>query len=109
MKNKLTLFVVIQGILIALLIWLLTYLGRDEFNNANDPTDTKKINSYIKKENGLDFVVISKVVQINSGIKTEKIKVATHTKTITSYGNVLSLDSLIEQKNKLNEIMEIVI
>ena len=65
---------------------------------------SKKINSYIKKENGLDFVVISKVVQINSGIKTEKIKVATHTKTITSYGNVLSLDSLIEQKNKLNEI-----
>lgn len=57
-----------------------------------------------QKENGLDFVVISKVVQTNSGIKTEKIKVATHTKTITSYGNVLSLDTLIEQKNKLNEI-----
>ena len=104
MKNKLTLFVIIQAILIVLLIWLLTYLGRDEFNNANDPKDTKKTNSYIKKENGLDFVVISKAVQLNSGIKTEKIKVATHAKTITSYGNVLSVDALIEQKNKLNEI-----
>ena len=104
MKNKLTLFVAIQAILIVLLIWLLTYLGRDEFNNANDPIDTKKTNSYIKKENGLDFVVISKAVQLNSGIKTAKIKVATHAKTISSYGNVLNLDALIEQKNKLNEI-----
>lgn len=50
MKNKLTLFVVIQGILIALLIWLLTYLGRDEFNNANDPTDTKKQTHTSKRE-----------------------------------------------------------
>lgn len=104
MKNKLTLFIIIQAILIVLLIWLLTYLGRDEFNKANNQNNTKKTNSYIKKENGLDFVVISKALQINSGIKTEKIKVATHAKTITSYGNVLSMDSLIEQKNKLNEI-----
>jgi len=46
MKNKLTLFVIIQAILIVILIWLLTYLGRDEFNNANDQNETKKSNAY---------------------------------------------------------------
>ena len=50
MKNKLTLFVAIQAILIVLLIWLLTYLGRDEFNNANDPIDTKKKQTPISKK-----------------------------------------------------------
>ena len=100
MKNKLTLFVVIQAILIVILIWLLTYLGRDEFNNANDQNETKKSNTYIKKEKGIDEVIISKAVQTNSGIKTDKIKPATHAKTITSYGNVINIDMLIEQKNK---------
>ena len=104
MKNKLTLFVIAQAILIVILIWVLSYLGRDEFNNANDQNEVKKSNAYIKKENGIDEVIISKVVQINSGIKTDKIKPATHAKIITSYGNVLNLDVLIEQKNKLNDI-----
>ena len=104
MKNKLTLFVVIQAILIVILIWLLTYLGRDEFNNANDQNEAKKSNTYIKKEKGIDEVIISKAVQTNSGIKTDKIKPATHARTITSYGNVMNLDMLIEQKNKLNDI-----
>lgn len=104
MKNKLTLFIVIQAILIIILIWLLTYLGRDEFNNANNQNEVKKSNTYIKKENGIDEVIISKAVQTNSGIKTDKIKPATHAKTITSYGNVINIDMLIEQKNKLNDI-----
>lgn len=53
MKNKLTLFIVIQAILIVILIWLLTYLGRDEFNNANDQNETKNQIHILKKKMAL--------------------------------------------------------
>jgi len=88
MKNKLTLFVVIQAILIVILIWLLTYLGRDEFKNANDQNEAKKSNAYIKKKNDMDKAIISKNEQTNSSIKTDKIKPETNDKTITHYDNI---------------------
>ena len=62
MKNKLTLFVVIQAILIVILIWLLTYLGRDEFNNVKaDKFVSSNSQPLLKSVNGINFITLNSI------------------------------------------------
>ncbi len=105
MKNKLNAFLVIQAILILILVWLLTYFGRDEFNNIKPNSDiSKNTQSLIKSANGINYINLSPEIQSNSGIKTQPVQISDYIKNLTNYATVLSIDSLIEQKNRFNEI-----
>ena len=105
MKNKLNAFLVIQAILILILVWLLTYFGRDEFNNIKPNSDiSKKTQSLIKSANGVNYITLSPEIQSNSGIKTQPVQTSDYIKNLTNYATVLSIDLLIEQKNRFNEI-----
>lgn len=105
MKNKLNAFLVIQAILILILVWLLTYFGRDEFNNIKPNSDiSKNTQSLIKSANGINYITLSPEIQSNSGIKTQPVQISDYIKNLTNYATVLSIDLLIEQKNRFNEI-----
>lgn len=105
MKNKVHIFICIQLLLILILIWLVVNLGRDEFNNIQEPgAKIEKKSSLVEMERGINIVTLSNDVQKNSGIKTVIIKKVSGIKNLTSYANVLNIDLLIEQKNKFNEI-----
>ena len=105
MKNKLNAFLVIQAILILILVWLLTYFGRDEFNNIKPNSDiSKNTQSLLKSANGVNYITLSPEIQSNSGIKTLPVQTSIYKKNLTNYATVLNIDLLIEQKNRFNEI-----
>jgi hypothetical protein len=105
MKNKLNALLIIQVLLILILLWLLTYFGRDEFNNSNIKKHiSNSAQSLIQPVNGINYITLNSEVQLNSGIKTLPIQTSAYSKNLTNYATVLSIDSLIELKNKFNEI-----
>jgi hypothetical protein len=105
MKNKLNVLLIVQVLLILILLWLLTYFGRDEFNNATADKNTSGISqSLLKSVNGINFITLSSEIQSNSGIKTLPIQKTIYKKNLTNYATVLNIDLLIEQKNRFNEI-----
>lgn len=88
-----------------MLLWLLIYFGRDEFNNSKDNNHTSSISQPILKSvNGVNFITLSAEIQSNSGIKTSPIQSSVYKKNLTNYATVLNIDFLIEQKNRFNEI-----
>ena len=81
MKNKLNAFLVIQAILILILVWLLTYFGRDEFNNIKPNTDnSKNTQSLLKTANGVSYITLSSEIQSNSGIKIQPVQSSAYIK-----------------------------
>ena len=105
MKNKLNALLIVQVLLILILLWLLTYFGRDEFNNAKLAKDTSSISQpLLKSVNGVNFITLSSEIQSNSGIKTVPVQSSIYKKNLTNYASVLNIDLLIEQKNRFNEI-----
>ena len=105
MKNKLNALLIVQVLLILILLWLLTYFGRDEFNNTKEDKNASRISQpLLKSANGINFITLSSEIQSNSGIKTIPVQSSVYKKNLTNYATVLNIDLLIEQKNRFNEI-----
>ena len=105
MKNKLSALLIVQVLLILILLWLLIYFGRDEFNETNVDNNTSKISQpLLVSNNEINFITLSAKIQKNSGIKTQVVQSSNYKKNLTNYATVLNIDILIEQKNRLNEI-----
>jgi hypothetical protein len=105
MNNKLNALLIIQIVLILILLWLLTYFGRDEFNNTSVVKEDSRISQpLLKSVNGINFITLSPEMQSNSGIKVLPVQTSIFKKNLTNYATVLNIDLLIEQKNRFNEI-----
>ena len=105
MKNKLNALLIVQVLLILILLWLLTYFGRDEFNNAKEDKDASSISQpLLKSVNGINFITLSSEIQSNSGIKTLPVQSSVFKKNLTNYATVLNIDLLIEQKIDLMKL-----
>ena len=105
MKNKLSALLIVQVLLILILLWLLIYFGRDEFNDTKIANNTSKISqSLLESNNGINFITLSSEIQKNSGIKTLAVQSSIYKKNLTNYATVLNIDILIEQRNRFNEI-----
>ena len=105
MKNKLSALLIVQVLLILILLWLLIYFGRDEFNETNVDNNTSKISQpLLVSNNEINFITLSAEIQKNSGIKTQVVQSSNYKKNLTNYATVLNIDILIEQKNRFNEI-----
>jgi hypothetical protein len=105
MKNKLSILLIVQVLLILILLWLLIYFGRDEYNGTNISNNTPKISQpLLDSNNGINFITLSSDIQKNSGIKTLAIQSSIYKKNLTNYATVLNIDILIEQRNRFNEI-----
>ena len=91
MKNKLNALLIVQVLLILMLLWLLIYFGRDEFNNSKDNNRASSISQpLLKSVNGVNFITLSAEIQSNSGIKTIPIQSSVYKKNLTNYATVLN-------------------
>lgn len=104
MNKKLTLIIALQALLIIVLFWVLVFYSKDEYEAyQNSQEDDIESPSRVTEKAGINVVSLPLATQQNSGIKTAKVKAAQFQGEIKSFGNVVSIDSLIEAKsNYLN-------
>ncbi len=101
MNRKLALIIVIQAFLIVLLFWVLVFYGKDEYEASTHASeDNIQAPNRVNAKQGLTTIQISPATQAQSDIATSLLKSTTHQGGITSYGNVLSIDSLIELRSR---------
>ncbi len=104
MNKKIGLIIIIQALLIIALFWTLVFYGKDEYETyrSEQEEEIETLNR-VSENDGVHVVNISLAAQQNSGIKTAKVATAQYQGEIKSFGNVVSIDSLIEAKtNYLN-------
>lgn len=99
MNKKLTLIIALQALLIIVLFWVLIFYGKDEYEAyQNSQEEEIESPSRVTEKSGINIVNLPLATQQNSGIKTAKINSAQFQGEIKSFGNVVSIDSLIEAK-----------
>ena len=78
---------------------------RQEFNDAKIPKKTSKFpQPVVESDSGINLLNLTSEIQKNSSIKIIPIQSTPYKKNLTNYATVLSIDLLIEQKNRFNEI-----
>lgn len=100
MKNhKTTLIIGLQALLIVVLFWMLIFYGKDEYETyqTTQKEEIDGLNRVSEKE-GVNIVSLSSAVQKNSGISTAKVSETSFKGEVKSFGNVVSIDALIEAK-----------
>jgi hypothetical protein len=101
MNKKLTLIIIVQALLIIALFWVLIFYSKDEFeayqNNQEEEIESP---SHLTESAGINIVSLSPATQQNSGISTAKVNLASYQGELKSFGNVVSIDSLIEAKTQ---------
>ncbi len=101
MNKKLSLIIVIQTLLIIGLFWVLIFYAKDEFETYQSSQGEEiESSSHITENAGVNIVSLSPATQQNSGITTAKLNSASFQGEIKSFGNVASIDSLMEAKAK---------
>ena len=95
MNNKSFLIIITQSLLILVLIWLLILVSKDELFNEEELED-EVIVDYTLNESGLTYVVLSEAVEKNSRIQTQPITATSFEKEISSHGEILDTNELIE-------------
>ena len=102
MNNKSFLIIVIQSLLILILIWLLILVSKDELFD-DDELEEEIIVDYTQVDGGLTYVILSEAVEKNSNIKVEPIQKTTYEKEISSHGEVIDTNQLIELGNLIRK------
>ncbi len=99
MNKKIGLIIIVQSLLIIALFWTLVFYGKDEYEDYRSEQEEEiETLDRVSENDGVHVVNISLAAQQNSGIKTAKVAVAQFQGEIKSFGNVVSIDSLIEAK-----------
>ncbi|HSI24900.1 MAG TPA: hypothetical protein VK952_04705, partial [Methylotenera sp.] len=99
MNKKIGLIIIIQALLIIALFWTLVFYGKDEYETYRSEQEEEiETVDRVTENDGVQVVNISLAAQQTSGIKTAKVTAATFQGEIKSFGNVVSIDSLVEAK-----------
>lgn len=101
MNRKLAIIIGLQAFLIVVLFWLLAFYGKDEFEAMSEQSEEEieTINRVANKD-GATIISISPAAQKQSDILTSPLKASSHQASISTYGNVVSIDNLIELRNR---------
>ena len=101
MNRKLAIIIGLQAFLIVLLFWLLVFYGKDEFETISEQTEEEiETISRVANKDGIAVVSVSPAAQKQSDIFTAQLKASSHQASISTYGNVVSIDGLIELRNR---------
>jgi hypothetical protein len=101
MNRKLAIIIGLQAFLIVMLFWLLVFYGKDEFEAMSEHTEEEiETINRVKDKDGVTIINISAAAQEQSDILTSPLKASSHQASISTYGNVVSIDSLIELRNR---------
>lgn len=99
MNKKSLLIVLLQAIIIIILFWMLVFYGKDEYDEFQQEKEEEiETPNRVSEKEGISSISISSATQKNSGIKTDTVLPITFEGEIKSYGNVISIDGLIEAK-----------
>jgi len=101
MNRKLAIIIGLQAFLIVVLFWVLVFYGKDEFEAATQLTEEEiETPSRVANKEGQATITISPVTQKQSEISTSPLKSSSHQASISTYGTVLSIDSLIDLRTR---------
>lgn len=101
MNRKLALIIALQAFLIVFLFWILVFYGKDEYEEYMREQDEEiESPTYLSQEKGVTVVTLSEETRKNSGIESATLQPSRHQQTTTSFGSVVSIDSLIALRTK---------
>jgi hypothetical protein len=101
MNRKLAIIIGIQTFLIVILFWVLVFYGKDEYEASTKDTDDQiQAPNRVSSKQGQTVITVDAATQAQSEIKTSLLKASTHTASVSSYGNVVAIDGLIELRTR---------
>lgn len=101
MNRKLAIIFGLQAFLIVILFWMLIFYGKDEFEAITQQTEEEiETPSRVANEEGMAIITVSPATQKQSDISTSPLRDSTHQASISTYGSVMSIDSLIDLRSR---------
>ena len=101
MNRKTLVIIGLQAIIIVVLFWVLVFYGKDEYEAATGDHDaTITSPSHVTTENGAPTIMLSVESQQQSAITTTTLQAAEHLGVISSFGVVVGIDPLVEQRTR---------
>ncbi len=96
-----TIIIGLQAFVIVIMFWVLVYYGKDEFEAFTQHTEEEiETPQRVDSKDGITIITISPATQKQSDISTSTLKPSTHQANISTYGSVLSIDTLIELRTR---------
>lgn len=101
MNRKIAILIGLQTLIIVILFWVLVFYGKDEYEAATNTSDEVIATpSHVSMKNGAATITLSPESQQQSGIATTTLKATSHLGTVTSFGMVIGIDTLIELRTR---------
>lgn len=101
MNRKLTIIIGLQAFLIVVLFWVLVFYGKDEFEAMTQQSEEEiETPNRVVTEKGSTIISISAATQKQSEITTSQLTPGKHQSSVNSYGNVVSIDTLIDLRSR---------
>jgi multidrug efflux system membrane fusion protein len=102
MNRKLAAIIALQAFLIVVLFWVLVFYGKDEYEAYVQGEIEEEIETpnRISTSEGITIVTLPQAAQEQSGIETLQLGSHQYLNTLSTYGTVVNIDSLIEQRNR---------
>lgn len=101
MNRKTAIIIALQTLIIIVLFWVLVFYGKDEYDAAMGESEEEITSpSHVTTENGAPTIVLSVESQRQSGIVASKLASSAHQAAVSSFGTVVSIDTLIELRTR---------
>lgn len=102
MNRKLATIIALEAFLIVMLFGMLVFYGRDEYENYVQGEIEEEIETpdRVANEQGMTVVTLPLPAQEQSGITTTRLGDSRHVSALSTYGTVVNIDRLIEQRNR---------
>ncbi|MBA3696453.1 MAG: hypothetical protein H0W85_06785 [Methylotenera sp.] len=101
MNRKLAIVIGLQACLIVILFWVLVFYGKDEYEAfTKDSDDQIEAPNRINNKNGMTTITVSPATQTQSDITVTPVKSTSYQTGLSSYGNVMAIDGLLELRGK---------
>jgi len=101
MNRKLATIIGLQAFLIVILFWVMVFYGKDEFEALTQQTEEEiETPNRVVHQEGMTVITVSPATQQQSEITTSELKSSKHQASISSYGTVLSIDTLIDLRTR---------
>lgn len=102
MNRKLAIIIALEALLIVVLFWVLIFYGKDEYEAYVQGEIEEEIETpnRISTTEGVTVVTLPQAAQEQSGITTLVLPASQHVQTLSTYGTVVNIDKLIDQRNR---------
>jgi hypothetical protein len=101
MNRKLAIIIGLQAFLIIILFWVLVFYGKDEYEALTQESEEEiETPSRVTTQQGATIIALSEAAQQQSDIKTSTLKASSHQASVSSYGTVIAIDSLLELRSR---------